>query len=164
MQHRATLKYSERLIIQAVRSYWRRSIGLGTLVAVVVVSAMLAWRLAEGDTSWRVGLLAAVVGFGIIMPLAVYLVHYKNSMSKFREMADPVATLVAEESSFTLSSDRGSSTLGWGAITEVWRFETYWLLLFSRTQFATLPLDGISEQMRAYVLERVRCAGGKIAV
>jgi hypothetical protein len=98
MEHRATLRYSEELVIQAVRSYWRRSIGLGTIVGTLIVSAMLVWRLAEGDTSWRVGLLAAVVGLGIIMPLAVYLVHYRSSMSKFREMANPVATLVAEES------------------------------------------------------------------
>lgn len=138
--------------------------GLGVIVSVVVMSALLAWRLAEGDKSWRVGLLAAVVGLGIIMPLAVFLVHYKNSMSKFREMASPMATLVAEESSFTLSSDRGTSTLRWDAIKEVWRFETYWLLLFSKAHFATLPLEGISEQMRSYLLERVRTAGGKIAV
>jgi hypothetical protein len=46
----------------------------------------------------------------------------------------------------------------------VWRFESYWLLLFSKAHFATIPLEGISEQMRVYVLERVKCAGGKISV
>ena len=164
MQLRATLKYSEPLVRRAVLSYWRRSLGWGILGAVAFTNAMFIWRIVEGDRSWFVGLLAAFGLFGIVMPVAVYLAHYRNSLGKFREMKNPEATFVADEASFTLTSDVGSSTLRWSSIVEVWRFDTFWLLLFSKAQFATVPLQDVPEQMLSYILERVRGAGGKIAV
>ena len=164
MQHRATLRYTEDLVSRAVFAFWRRSVGVGVLVAVGLMIAMLVWRLAEGDRSWLVGLMAAIVLIGILLPLMVYLVHYRNSIGKFRQMAEPLAEFIADEDQFTLSSSLGATTLKWNAVTEVWRLDTLWLLLFSKAQFVTLPLEGMSEQMRSFVLDKVRAAGGKIAV
>src|SRR5262245_50081183 len=162
--HRATLKYDEQLVNRAVRSYWRRSLGIGVLVGVPLLCIILAMRLADGDRSWYVGLLAGAVLLGIGMPILVYLVHYRNSMAKFRDMKEPVATFIADQDSFTLSSDHGSSTLKWEAIKEIWGFEGFWLLLFSKAHFATIPLEGLSDEMRAYVLDRVKRSGGSVAV
>ena len=110
------------------------------------------------------GLLAGAGILGIGMPILVYWVHYRNSMAKFRDMKEPVATFVADEASFTLASDHGSSTLKWEAIKEVWGFEGFWLLLFSKAHFATIPLEGLSTEMRAYILEKVKRGGGSVAV
>ena len=162
--HRATLKYDERLVNRAVRSYWRRSLGISVLVGVPLICAFLAMRIADGDRSWCVGLLAGAALLGIGMPVVVYWVHYRNSMAKFRDMKEPVAIFVADEDSFTLASDHGSSTLKWDAIKEVWGFDGFWLLLFSKAHFATVPLDGVSDEMRSYVLERVKRSGGSVAV
>lgn len=164
MQHRATLNYTERLVEKAVRLFWLRTVGYGELVAVVVMIAVLAWRIVEGDRSWFVGVLATLVFLSIAIPVAIYFGHYRNSLGKFREMKQPVAEFVVDENSLTLSSDLGATTLKWGAVTEVWRFESLWLLLFSKAQFVTIPLDGLPESMREFVLERVRESGGKIAI
>jgi len=164
MQHRTTLSYTEALVAQAVRHYWRRTIGFGIFVAVALMIAFLIWRLADGDRSWIVGLVAAVILLGVVMPITVYVVHYRNSMGKFREMSKPVAELVADEDAFTLSSDRGTTSLKWDLVKEVWRFETLWLLLFSKAQFVTLPLSDMPEPMQVFILERIKAAGGKIAV
>ena len=163
MQYRATLRYSEALVNQAVRSYWRRSLGLGVFIGVPVIVAMFVLRLAQGDRSWLVGFLAAAVLLGVGMPIFAYRLHYRNSMAKFREMTVPVATLVAEETSFTLASDKGTSTLKWDAITEIWRFEGFWLFLFSKAHFATIPLEGVPNDMRSYIVDRVQETGGKVA-
>jgi len=120
--------------------------------------------LVDGDRSWVVGLTAAVVLLGVVMPVAVYLVHYRNSMRKFRQMSPPVAEFVADDDTFTLSSDRGTTSLKWNAVTEVWRFESLWLLLFSKAQFVTLPLEDVPGPMQAFILDRVKSSGGKIAV
>ncbi len=162
--HSATLKYDERLVNRAVRSYWRRSLGLSVLVGVPLLCIFLAIQVAGGDRSWYVGLLAGFTILGVGMPILVYWIHYRNSMAKFRDMKVPVATFTADEDSFTLASDHGSSTLKWEAIKEVWGFQGFWLLLFSKAHFATIPLDGLSDEMRAYVLERVRRSGGRVAV
>lgn len=162
MQYRTTLRYTETLITQAVRLYWRRTVGLGFLVAVVLMFAFLIWLLVEGDRSWIIGLVAAVVLLGVIMPVAVYVAHYRNSIGKFREMSQPVAELVADQNGLTMSSDRGSSSLKWELVKEVWRYDTLWLLLFSKAQFVTLPLADLPDPMQAFMLERVQAAGGKI--
>jgi len=164
MQHRTTLRYTEALVAQAVRHYWRRTVGFGIFVAVALMIAFLIWRIADGDRSWIVGLAAAVILFGVLMPITVYLVHYRNSISKFREMLEPTAEMVADEDVFTLSSDRGTTSLKWGSVKEVWRFETLWLLLFSKAQFVTLPLKDVPESMQAFILDRIKATGGKIAV
>ena len=152
MQHRATLNYTERLVEKAVRLFWLRTVGYGELVAVVVMTTVLAWRLMEGDRSWFVGVLATLVFLSIAIPLAIYFGHYRNSLGKFREMKLPIAEFVVDEDALTLSSDLGATTLKWAAVTEVWRFETLWLLLFSKSQFVTIPLDGLPESMREFVL------------
>jgi hypothetical protein len=164
MQHRTTLRYTERLVAQAVRAFWRKTVGFGLLVAVTLMIAFLVWRLVDGDRSWIVGLTGAVILLGVVMPAAVYVVHYRNSMGKFREMSQPVAEFVPDEDTFTLSSDRGTTSLKWNAVTEVWRFESLWLLLFSKAQFVTLPLEDVPGPMQAFILERVKTSGGKIAV
>jgi hypothetical protein len=94
----------------------------------------------------------------------VYWVHYRNSMAKLRDMKEPVATFVADEDTFTLASDHGSSTLKWEAIKEVLKFDGFWLLLFPKAHFATIPLDDVSDAMRSYVLERVKRSGGSVSV
>ncbi|AVP95693.1 hypothetical protein C7S18_00115 [Ahniella affigens] len=162
--HRATLKYDEQLVNRAVRSYWRRSLGIGVLVGVPLLCVFLVLRIADGDRSWYVGLLAGAVLLGIGMPILAYWVHHRNSITKFREMKEPIATFIAEQDSFTLASDHGSSTLKWEAIKEIWGFERFWLFLFSKTQFAIIPLDGLSAEMQAYVLEKVKRSGGSVAV
>ena len=164
MQHRATLNYTERLVEKAVRLFWLRTVGYGELVAVVVMTGVLVWRLMEGDGSWFVGVLATLVFLSIAIPLAIYFGHYRNSLGKFREMKQPIAEFVVDEDALTMSSDLGATTLKWGAVTEVWRFESLWLLLFSKSQFVTIPLDGVPESMREFILERVRASGGKVAV
>jgi hypothetical protein len=163
MQYRATLTYSEPLVARAVALYWRRSVSIGLVVAVLVTIAALLWFVTNGDRTWVVGLLGAVVALGVLFPALVYVVHYRNSMGRFREMAKPVAEFIVDDDAFTLTSDRGTTTLKWSAIREVWRYDLLWLLLFSRAQFVTVPLDGVSEQMRVFVLERIRASGGKVA-
>lgn len=80
---------------------------------------------------------------------------------QFWAMGQPTATLVLEEASFSLSSGIGSSVLQWSAITEVWRFRGFWLVLFSKSQFVTLPLVSLSEEAQAFILSRVEASGGK---
>jgi len=101
---------------------------------------------------------------GVLMPVLVYVVHYRNSMSKFREMSSPTAEFMADDDGFTLTSDRATTTPKWSATREVRRYNVLWLLLFSRAQFVTIPLHGLSEEMRAFVLGKIENSGGKVVV
>lgn len=162
MFHQATLIYTEPLLREAVFAFWRRSVGAGFLVALTVVALSLGILVAQSGTSWLIGALATILLVGFAVAAAVYFVHYRNSLRKFREMGSPQATFRAEESSFTISSNIGVTTLQWSAVKELWQFPNVWLLLYSKAQFSTLPLACLPPEMRAYVVQRIQAAGGKV--
>ena len=163
MSHHATLHYSEALLRQAVRAFWLRLTGFGFLAAMLVLAAAVVALLVQGNTSWLTGTLATVFAIGVVVSVALYTIPARDSLRKFREMESPVATFVADESTFTFSSDLGNATLKWSAVTEVWRFKVFWLLSLSKSQFITLPLADVPPEMQAYLLERIQAAGGKVA-
>jgi hypothetical protein len=163
MTRRATLTYSEPIVAQAVLAYWRRSVGMSTLVAAALVIAIMFWLILSGDRSWLLGLVVAAAILVVTFPLAIYKIHYRNSVGKLRAMQTPQADFVAEDDTFTLSSDQGSTTLKWTSVTELWRFESFWLMLFSKAQFVTIPLVGVPDEFQTFVLERAKAAGAKIA-
>lgn len=99
----------------------------------------------------------------MLFVLGLFLVHYRNAFRKLREMGPPRARFIAEGSTFTIESNVGTSTLQWMAIKEIWRFPTFWLLLFSKAQFMTIPCASVSPEMSGFVLENVRKAGGTIS-
>jgi drug/metabolite transporter (DMT)-like permease len=161
MEHETTLEYSVPLLREAVAGFWRRSVGVGMLIALAVCAGMLGVLLVQGDRSWVVGLLGAVVTLGAAFVVAIYAVHYRNAIQKLRDMGSPRATFRASDSSFTVSSDLATSTVPWSTVTQIWKFKNCWLLLFSKAQFMTLPLASVPQDMQAFVLARVAAAGGR---
>ncbi|MGJ7902329.1 YcxB family protein [Lysobacter sp. 1R34A] len=160
--HSLTLNYTEPLLRQAVLGFWRRVVGLRFLIVFALNAVALGVLLANRDGSWLTGLMAATFALGLGFMTMLYLVHYRNSLRKLKAMRKPQASLVLTEKNFSLSADSGSSTLPWSAVTEVWKFETCWLLLFSKAQFVTLPLSDVPADARNFILEHVVAAGGKV--
>ena len=162
MQHQTILTYSQPLIRQAVWGFWRRVVGLRFALAFGLATVGLASLLLAGDRSWLVGVIATTLVFGILFLFALFFVHYRNSVHRFRALGNARAELTATVSTLSFSSAAGTSSIPWSSVCEVWRFPTFWLLLFSKAQFATLPLADISPELQEFILERVRAAGGKI--
>lgn len=162
MPHEATLIYSTTLLRQAVFAFWRRSVGVGFFVALLIATLGLVVLVALGQSSWIIGGLATVLAVGIAFAIVVYVVHYRRSLHKFRQMDKPQATFRAEESSFTMSSDIGTTTLQWSAVKELWQFSNVWLLLYSKAQFTTLPLACLPPETQTYIVQRIRESGGKV--
>jgi hypothetical protein len=162
MPFQTTLNFNETLLCQAVLSFWWRVVGFRFLIVLALISMALGYHLYHGDRSWLVGVLAAIIFIAAVFLVALYRIHYRNGLIKLRAMGLPQATFSASESSFTFESGAGSSTMPWSSVTEIWQFEQYWLMLFSKAQFVTLPLADISPEFRASILERVRASGGVI--
>jgi len=162
MPHETTLIYSTALLRQAVFAFWRRSVGVGFFVALLIAAIGLVILVALGQASWLIGGLAAVLVLGIAFAIVVYVVHYRRSLHKFHQMDTPRSTFRADESSFTMSSDIGTTTLQWSAVKELWQFPSVWLLLYSKAQFTTLPVACLPPETQAYIVQCVRAAGGKV--
>ena len=161
--HEITLSYNETIIRQAVLGFWWRVLGLRFLIELGLVAMGLGALLLRGDSSWIVGVLASTLAMGITFAVALYVIHFRNSMQKFRALGHAQAVLKASPTELSLSSAAGTATLPWSAVAEVWQIETCWLLLFSKAQFVTLPLIDVNSEVRAFILERVQNSKGKIS-
>jgi hypothetical protein len=162
MPYNITLEYTEALLRQAVFAFWRRTVGTGFFVATALLVCLLAFDVWHGDRSWMVGALGGFLVFGLGFVLLIYIVHLRNTLARFRRMGAPSASLTLQEASFTMSSGLGSSSLQWASVTEIWRYPSFWLVLFSKAQFVTLPLACVPADAQAFILARVSAAGGKV--
>ena len=162
MEYQAKLQYDSALLREALFGFWWRTVTGRLLVALTVSLFGFVYCWVNGDRSWLIGVLGAVLVSGVGMIMAVYFVHLANMKRKIKNMGTPEATFTASDSSFSVASGAGSSTMPWASVTEVWQFKRCWLLLFSKAQFITVPLSNVPEEMREFILQRVTAAGGKI--
>lgn len=160
--HDITLVFSEDLLKKAVRAFWWRTIGLSYVIAFGIVLFCAAYLYFDGDRTWKFGLTVALVLFGAAMPLLVYVTHYRNTLGKFRALKGENATLRISPEFLGMESFIGKTSIKWSSVEELWRFDEFWLLLFSKGQFSTLPLSCLSESDRNAILKYVEAAGGKI--
>lgn len=155
-----TLRYSEPLLQEAVRSFFFRTARCGITPVFYIGCALLVLclvlSLAEGDRSWRTGAATVTLAFAGVYLLVIYLAHYRHTVGRFRQMQTPEATLRCEEEQFTLTSELGSATLPWSSVTDVWRFPRFWLLLLSPSQFITLPLDCLDQSTQDFITEKAQ--------
>lgn len=158
-----TLRYSQALVLRAVAAFWWRTVGWKFVLALVAVAVCLGYMLAVGDRSWFVGWIGAVLVMGLAFPALLYLVHLRGALGRFHRMRQKEATLQADSQRLTLASDAGASQVLWSAITEIWRFDEFWLLFFTRAQFVTLPLVDLDAGLQDFIVERVRSHGGRVA-
>jgi hypothetical protein len=162
MQYEARLNYDMSILREALHGYWWRTVTPRLLLAVVVSIVLLIYLWLSGDRSWSIGAAGAIVVVGVGMIVAVYFVHSANMKRKLKDMGTPEATFSVTESSFIVASGAGSATIPWSSVTDILKLKRCWLLSFSKAQFITVPLAGVSEEMRAFILRCVAAAGGKI--
>src|SRR5688572_795654 len=107
------LHYSEPMIRRAVRAFWMRVVGWPFLVATLLVSASLVSLLAVGDRSWLVGAIGAALALVVLFAVALYVVHYRGSVGRFRRLKTPEATFDPGEHRFRVTSDAGLVEVPW---------------------------------------------------
>jgi len=157
------LHYSEALIRRAVQRFWWRTTGWRYVGAFLVVAGSFFYLLWSGDRSWWVGLFGAVLALAVVFAVALYAIHYRASVGRFRRMRTPEATIELGEERFRVSSDVGTSELAWSAVTEVWLFPEFLLLFFSAAQFITIPTADLDTNSRDFILAKARANGAKVA-
>ena len=156
--NQTTIRYSEPLLRAAVRAFCvralGRALGLRFLLALGMVVASVTALLVQRERSWVIPFLLSALLFVAAFIVSIYVAHMRNTLGTYRGMRHPEATLSFDEEHFTLASELGSSTLPWSAVTEVWRYPRFWLLLFSPNQFATLPVECLDPRAQEFITRK----------
>lgn len=152
------LYYSESLLRDVVRAFVVRSIivhfGWTGMLAVVVMIWILIYKTVGHQFDWQFGFTLAALLLVILLFASLWFTHQRSMMSKFRAMRSPQSDLSFDEDQITMTSELGSVTVPWTTVTEVWRFSRFWLLLFSQSQFVTLPLDSLDEEAQSFITSK----------
>ena len=159
-----TLHYSVPLLRRAVWFYFIRTArGFFDWRYVATLIVMVASLIIGGKETnrWLAGVIIALLLFSVLLPLWMYLAYYRFALRLFRSMRVCDSVLTYTENDITFRSERGSATVPWSSIGAVWQSETFWLLLFSRSQFVTLPLVDLDDETREVILRKT--ANGKLA-
>jgi hypothetical protein len=157
-----TLTYSEALIRKSVKRFCMREIGPAYPVALLLGVTGLVYAILEGDRSWLTGVFGTALAIGATFPILMYRTHLSASLASFRRLDGKPVTAQAKDGTFAVSSAAGSSEFPWATITEVRRFEEFWMLMRGRAPLMTFPLDGVAEEVKAHVLERIKAAGSRV--
>jgi len=158
--HQVDVRYSEDLAREAVRAfYWRalrQRFGWSGALAFLVSFGALAFLVLAGDRSWFVGFVGACLLFVALILAWGYMAHYRNTTQRFRRMTNPQARFVFSDNDLSVTSELGSATMLWSSIREVWEFPRFWLILLSRAQFITLPLEDVGEDTRTFIRSKTK--------
>jgi hypothetical protein len=156
--HEVEVRYSEALVRSAVRAFYWRALGraYGWLFALAIPVTLFVSLLLEGNRSWLVGALGAFLVSFLLYLNAIYRAHHDNTVGALRSMVKPEARMVFSESGVSLSADTGTANLPWSRIQEVWAFPKFWLFLMSRSSFFTLPIDGVGEDVLAFIRAKTK--------
>ena len=157
-----TLRFNSALVRSAVFGFWWRSMGIRYLLAYAMLALCVAYLAWQGDRSWMIGALGAVLILGAMIPAVVLVTQYRHAFAKLRGMRNPEARLTVGEAGLTITSDRGRSEIPWSTVTGIWRFPDFWLLVFSRSQFITIPLESVPLDVRSRIMASVENAGGNV--
>lgn len=156
------LKYSEPFLREAIRLYWWKKVGPVFPVVTLLLTLFMVYRIIYGDRTWIIGVLGTIIFMGITVMVALYYVHLARSLKRLRRMKIPEATLELGEERFSIKSDMGSSEIEWSLISQVWRFDKVWLLFFSAGEFMTLPIEGMSQESKSFIVSKAEANGAKI--
>lgn len=159
-EHHFSVRYTEPIVRDAVRTYiWRRVIlGQGWLWSLAALTALLLlWLTESGHSTWLNVVAGLVVLLPVLIIVFVWRAHHANSVGRFRRMRSPHAIITFSGEGFTASSDLGTATVPWALFTELWEQPRYWMLFTAPNAFVTLPTEDIPgdacEWLRAKLAE-----------
>lgn len=157
------LHYSESLVRRAIQAFWWRTVGPLYLLVLTFLSLYFGFTIWRGDRSWRVGVIGSVLILAIVFSIALYVVHYRGTMARFRRMKVPEGVARLGDDRLHLSSDAGDLEMPWTGIIEVWRFPDFWLLFMSKAQFFTLPTADLDAEAQEFILAKAKANRIKVA-
>jgi hypothetical protein len=157
--HQVDVRYTEPLVREAVNAFFwrtlRRRFGWPGWVALAATVAVFCFLVVSGDRSWLVGFMGAAILCVLLIFAMGYIAHTRNTTRRFARMAEPKARFVFTDRDVAIASDAGATTLAWSSVREVWAFPKFWLFLLSKSQFVTLPIEGVGEDVRTLIRSKV---------
>ncbi len=78
-------------------------------------------------------------------------------------MESPQAIWRFTDDAFSVGSDIGQAEFSWRIVKKLWRFDDVWLLFYTNQTYSTLPVGEIPDEVKQFIVDRIRSHGGKVS-
>ena len=122
--------------------------GFGVLgmLAIAVTIVALASLLWEGDRSWVVGAVGAVLILFVAIFGSIWRWRHVEMQNKLAAIPNKQGTVALTDESIAIETKAGAMSLPWTTFSELWKLEHCWLLFLVHNNFITLPTDGVAAE------------------
>lgn len=162
MDYHITVTYNEQLINEAAKRFWMRLVGRKFLLGVLIFLVACGLWFLDSKT-WYTATLVALALIFLFIAVATFFVNRRRSLSIFREMESPTASWRFTEENIAVESDVAKAEYKWNIVKKLWRFDDVWLLLYANQTYSTLPIADVPEEVKDFIVRKVRSTGGKIS-
>ncbi len=161
--HQVTVVATQEIVQSAARHFMRRFVVRSSISDLVFIGIGITLGLTgiigrEFAIGWIVAGLVLIA-----MILFIALRYVRLARDKFSAMTDPQITYTFTDSTFGAKSCLGSMEVPWNTITQIWKFDDVWLLIFGNHGYSTLPVKQVDIDVASFVEERVKATGGKVS-
>jgi hypothetical protein len=163
LQYTVQVSYTPAIVRSGIRRFWLRFAGRDTALGAIGLAASSFGWVVLGYRTWLVGCFMAVSGFLFVLSLLVFVTFRTRSLRKLRAMPAPTAAWTFTEESLSTETQLAQSKIAWSLVKKLWRFPDVWVLVYSRSDYSLLPVSDIPSEVQAFIVERVRANGGKVA-
>ncbi|EIJ42732.1 hypothetical protein BegalDRAFT_1858 [Beggiatoa alba B18LD] len=151
MSYQIEVHYNRAMIRYALNRFMLQRIGVWTLLLTIAALFCMPILLIFWNNlillMFTIGLWLGVSLWGII-----YLLRLRQSELILSKMSCPVAQMTFTPQHVIVSSSLGSSELKWLAFDEILQFKQAWLLIYARSGYINIPVQAMSDELRAFIL------------
>ncbi len=162
MMNKIRLDYSEKLMRQAVKGFFRRKMGIMIPFFIIAVTVGIIYFGVTGVRTWKIGMFATLDGFVILTAGLLYYTHLKVALKRFSLLEGKSVMLTMDNEKFHFKSAIGESHLKWELIKKIWRFEDYFLIFYSMSEFNTIPSTNMTNEEIEFFFNKAAEHGAKI--
>jgi hypothetical protein len=144
------LRYTTSIMKQAIGSFIQRFYFKHLLGASAAAVFLLASALFVNAVWYWTCILIPILMIPSLLGLG-YWVRLSRSLKKLAQLDDGKATISLTDKAVTVESAIGKSEIEWKVFTELWEFQTNYLLLFTDHNFITLPKNQINPEFAAFI-------------
>jgi len=138
-----------------VFAFWRKTVGVRFPLVLAITAAAWIWLLQSGERTIFVGVIGTVLFFGFAFVIAIYFIHYSNSIKKLRQMNPPEARVQLSDVGISVISTLGSAQFPWSSFTELAQYPTFWILFLSKSQYMVLPIESLPGNALDYIKAQI---------
>jgi hypothetical protein len=164
MAHKFEVKVEQRMMRQAWNAwFFARGFAWKLAVAVSIILVPVYLDLRAGLLGTTSIVLLTFLGIMTLITVFGYTNGLRRAQAKSEALLDGRVTYIFSDATIEGSSALGSIALAWSALAEVRGYRDLVLLGFRGAMYSPLPSAQIPPDALAFLIDRARSAGAKIA-